>query len=102
MPEIVTSHQTEHYELHHAKLSGVKDIQQTDVSSSPDTITKFEVSQVQIQLSEYLQQTFTTQVFVYTRTVKPVTRSAIQVLKIQNIKLLKQTLPLPYSLLRKE
>ncbi len=32
MQEIVTSSQTEHDEHHHAKISGVKDVQQTELA----------------------------------------------------------------------
>ncbi len=57
MPEIVMSGQTEHDECHHADISGFKDIQKTDVSSNPNDTTKFGLSQVQTQLSEYIEST---------------------------------------------
>ncbi len=57
MPEIVESGQTEHNECHHTKLSGVRDIHQADVSSSPDSTTKFGISQVDTQLAEFIQKT---------------------------------------------
>ncbi len=45
------------YDAHHrAKLSGVTDIQQSIVTSSPDAKTKFGQTQVQTKLSEYLEK----------------------------------------------
>ncbi len=46
MPEIMTSGQIKHDEHHLSKLMGVKDIHQTDISSSPDAITKFGLQKV--------------------------------------------------------
>ncbi len=82
MPEIVESGQTEFDECHHAKLSGAMDIQQSSVSSSPDAKTKFGISKVQTQLSEFIQQTLLApQRLISTQTSRPVTRSAAQVMK---------------------
>ncbi len=46
MPEIVKSGQTQFDERHRAKLSGATYTQQSSVSSSPDSVTKFGISQV--------------------------------------------------------
>ncbi len=81
MPEIATSGQTEHNERHRAKISGVKDIRQTDVSSSPDVTTKFRETQIKTQMSQYMETFTTPRGFVYTRTVRPETKSPLEVLK---------------------
>ncbi len=82
MPEIMTRCQTEHDEHHQAKLMGVKDIQHTDVSSSPDSTTKFGLEKVQTQLAEYILSKLA--VFDATplsKVSKPVTRSVLQVVR---------------------
>ncbi len=79
MPERVESGQTELDVRHRAKLSGAKDIQQSMVTSSPDSTTKFGLSQVATQLSKHLEQTKTS-----TDQSGRVTRSAAQVLKDLN------------------
>ncbi len=85
MPEIMTSGQTEHNERHRAKLMGVKDIQQTYFSSSPDATTKFGLQKVQTQLVEYIQAKLAGfESPTATESSKPTTRSALQV--IQDLK----------------
>ncbi len=82
MSEIVESSQTEFDERYRAKLSGATSIQQSSVSSSRDAMTKFGISQVQTQLSEFIQHTLSsTQRLIYTKTSRIVTRSAAQVIK---------------------
>ncbi len=56
IPEIVQSGQVEFDECHRAKLSCATDIQQSLVGSSPDATTKFGQTQVQTQLSAYLEK----------------------------------------------
>ncbi len=85
MPEIMTSSQTEHDECHRAKLMGVKDIQQINVISSPDSTTKFGLQKVQTQLAEYIQAKLAGfETPTATESSKPITRSALQV--IQDLK----------------
>ncbi len=79
MPERVESGQTEFDVRHRATLSGVTDIQQSMVTSSPDATTKFGLSQVSTQLSKHLEQTKTS-----TDYGGRVSRSAAQVLKDLN------------------
>ncbi len=82
MPEVMTSSPIEHDECHRDKLMGVKDILQTDVSSCPDATTKFGLEKVQILLAEYIQSKLA--VFDVTppsEVSKPVTRSALQVVR---------------------
>ncbi len=55
MPERVDSGQTE-FDISH-QLSGVRDIKQSMDTSSPDTTTKFGLTQVSTQLSQHLEQT---------------------------------------------
>ncbi len=55
VPETLSG-QVEYDARHHAKLSGVTDIQQSIVTSSPDAMTKFGQTQVQTKLSEYLEK----------------------------------------------
>ncbi len=57
MSERVESRQTEHYEHHRAKLSGVKDIRQSKVSSSPEATTKFGVTWSAAQVLKDLNYT---------------------------------------------
>ncbi len=61
VPETLSG-QVEHDASHRAKLSGAMDIQQSLVTGSPDTMTKFGQTQVQTKLSEHLKkvQTLTT------------------------------------------
>ncbi len=57
MPERVDSGQTE-FDVHHqAKPSGVKDILQSTIASSPGAMMKFVLTQVLTQLSQHLEQT---------------------------------------------
>ncbi len=77
----MTRGQTKHDEHHRAKISGVKDILQTDVSSSPDTMTKFRVTQVKTHMSQYMETFTSPRGFVYTRRVRPETNSPLEVLK---------------------
>ncbi len=82
MSEIVTSGQTEHDKRHRAKLMGVKDILQTDVSSNLDATTKFVIDKVQTQLAEYIQAKqaeFDSP--SSNESSKPTTGSALQVIK---------------------
>ncbi len=82
LPEIVENGQTELDEHHRDKLSGATDIQQSSVSNSPDATMKFGISQVQTQLSEFIQHTLSSpQRLIYTKTSRPITRSAAQVMK---------------------
>ncbi len=55
LPERVESGQTEFDVRHRAKLSGVTDIQQSMVTSSPDAMMKFGLSKVVTQLSKHLE-----------------------------------------------
>ncbi len=57
MPESVDSAKTQFVVHHRAKLSGVTDIQQYTVDSSPDATATFWLTQVLIQLSKHLEQT---------------------------------------------
>ncbi len=75
MPERVDNGQTEFDVRHRAKLSGVMDIQQSMVASSPEAITKFGLTQVSTQLSKHLEKTKNS-----TDEGGRVTRSASQVL----------------------
>ncbi len=82
MPEIIIICQTEHDKHHRAKLIGIKDILQTDVSSSPDTKTKFGMRKVQTQLAEYIQSKLAEfDAASSIESSKTVTRSALQVVK---------------------
>ncbi len=56
IPELVVSGHEEFDAHHEAKLSGVMDIEQSLVTSSPDATTKFGQNQLQIELSEYLEK----------------------------------------------
>ncbi len=56
VPQIFESGQVESDVRHRAKLSGVKDIQQSMVGSSPDAMTKFGQTQVETQVSAYLEE----------------------------------------------
>ncbi len=76
VPQIIKSDQVEADERHHAKLSGIKDIQQSMVTSSPNASTKFSQTQIQTQLSAYLVKAKAKAAGVGTTTV-----SAAQVLK---------------------
>ncbi len=57
MPKRVDSGQKEFDECHRAKISGVINIQQSMVRSSPDAKTKFGLYQVSTQLSQHLEPT---------------------------------------------
>ncbi len=82
MPEIVASGQTEHDEHHQAKLSGVRDIIQADVSSSPDATMNFWAEKIRTQLTEYIQNKLTEiDTPSSTESSKTNTSSALQVLK---------------------
>ncbi len=79
MPERVEGGQAEFGERSRAKLSGTMDIQQSIVTSSPDAMTKFGLTQVPTQLSEHLEKTKTSEA-----ESGRVTRSASQVLRNLN------------------
>ncbi len=59
MPKIVDIGQTEFDVCHRAKPSGVTDIQQSMVASSPDDTTKFGLTKLLTQLSKHLEQSKT-------------------------------------------
>ncbi len=56
IPQIIKSGQVEADERHHAKLSGVRDLQQSMIISSPNATTNFGQTEVQTQLSAYLEK----------------------------------------------
>ncbi len=76
VPQIIKSGQVEADERHQAKLSGVRDIQQSMVTGSPNASTKFGQTQVKTQLFAYLEKTKAKAAGAGTTTV-----SAAQVLK---------------------
>ncbi len=83
IPEIIESGQVEADVRHRDKLSGLKDIQQSMVTSSPNVMTMFGQTEVQTQLSAYLEKTQAKSAEADTTTV-----SAAQVFKGLNYSIL--------------
>ncbi len=76
IPQIIQSGHAEADERHCVKLSGVRDIQQSMVTGSPNVTTNFGQTQVQTQLSAFLEKAKAKTAGAGTTTV-----SATQVLK---------------------